>query len=165
MKKLVCSLICSLFLSAGLMAQDFDSAVGLRLGYPSGVTYKKFISETNALEAYGGFRSYAFVNTMSVHAAYQIHKDIEDIDNLQWYYGGGGGLFFVSSDFDGSQTSIGIQGYIGLSYTLEDTPVNFTVDWVPTMILGDGLSSFSNGFSASYYSLGIRYVLGRDSSS
>ena len=159
MKKTIFATLLSVMLCVSMHAQDFDTAVGLRLGFPAGISAKKFISETNALEAYGGFRNFATVRTLSLHAAYQIHKDIDGIDNLQWYYGGGGGVFFWSDDFNGSSTSLGAQGYIGLSYTLEETPINISLDWVPTFLLNGGLGGL-NGFSGGYYSLGVRYILG-----
>lgn len=160
MKKTIFTLALSFILCISMNAQDFDSAVGLRLGFPSGITYKKFISDSNALEFYGGYRGYILARSISLHGAYQIHKDIDEVDGLQWYYGGGAALFLWSDDFNGSSTQIGLQGYIGLSYTLTDTPVNITVDWVPTFSLGNGLGNLNSGFGGGYYSVGVRYVLG-----
>ncbi len=161
MKNLLLTTFCLLLFASSSYSQDYDSAVGLRLGYPLSATYKKFISESNAIEVYGGYRGYTFVRTLSVHGAYQIHKDISDIDNLQYYYGGGAAAFFWSDDFSGSATSFALQGYLGLSYTLEDTPVNITVDWIPTFLINSGLGTFGSGFGGGYGSLGIRYILGR----
>lgn len=161
MKNLLLTSFCLILFATSSYAQDFDSAVGLRLGYPMSVTYKKFISESSAIEAYGGFRSYGgVVNTLSVHGAYQIHKDIDEIDNLQYYYGGGAAAFFWSGTGFNGTTSFAVQGYIGLSYTLEDTPVNVSLDWIPTFLIKDGLGGFGNGFGSGYGSLGVRYVLG-----
>lgn len=160
MKKTIFTIALSFIICISTNAQDFDSAVGLRLGFPAGITYKKFISETNALEFYGGFRGFAFARSISLHGAYQIHKDIDEVDGLQWYYGGGAAAFFWSDDFSGSSTQIGFQGYIGLSYTLTGTPLNLTLDWVPTFSLGSGLSGLNSGFGAGFYSVGARYILG-----
>ena len=47
------TLIITLILGAvtvGAQAQSYKSAIGLRLGDPTGVTFKTFISKTNALE-------------------------------------------------------------------------------------------------------------------
>jgi len=73
-------------------AQNYDSAVGLRLGVPNSISYKKFISESNAIELYGGIRSYFGNSLLSANASYQIHNPIETEDNLQWYYGVGAGI-------------------------------------------------------------------------
>jgi len=151
-------------MTSGIIAQDFDSAVGLRLGYPTSVTYKKFISETNALEAYAGYRSFVGASFVTVSGAYQIHKDIESVDRLQWYYGGGASVYLWSVDFGSGSTSIGLQGYLGLSYTLNNTPVNFSVDWIPTFFI-NGLEGYGRGFGGGYGTLAVRYVLGSDSGS
>lgn len=152
-----------MLLSQVSYSQDFDSAVGLRFGYPLSVTYKTFISETAALEGYVGYRNYAgSVSFFNINAAYQIHQDIEDVDQLQWYYGGGGNIAFWSGDFLDRNTSIGISGYAGLSYTFPDIPLNLSIDWVPTFFI-NGNAGFANGFSAGYGSLAARYVLSSDS--
>ncbi len=162
MKKIVFVLAALFCLSFSAEAQDFKSAVGLRLGYPLSASYKTFLNESAAVEAYVGFRSFSFVGSfLSVSGAYQIHKDIGEVKNLQWYYGGGASVFLWSfkNSFIGneSSTSLGLQGYIGLSYTLEDTPINFSIDWIPTFFLG----GYSSGFGSGYGSLAVRYVLGR----
>lgn len=159
MKKVLFSLISCLFLTTGLMAQDFDSAVGLRLGQPTSVSYKKFISETNALEGYVGFRSFTGASFITASAAYQIHKDIDEVDGLQWYYGAGGSVFLWTLDFGDGTTSFGVQGYIGLSYTFDGTPINLSVDWIPTLFI-NGVSGFGNGFGGGYGTFAVRYVLG-----
>lgn len=166
MKKAIITCICSLVMLSSVQSQDFDSAVGLRLGYPLSVTYKKFVSETNAIEAYAGYRNWIGASFLSLAGGYQIHKDLEidDLDGLQWYYGGGASVYFWTFDFSGgSRTSFGLQGYIGVSYTLEETPINVSIDWIPTLFI-NGADGFGNGFGGGYGSIGVRYVLGRDDS-
>jgi len=145
------------------VAQDFKSAAGLRLGYPWAVSYKTFISESNAIEGYVGYRGWAGYNAISINGAYQIHKDIESIDGLQWYFGGGGGVDFYSyAAFEESNTIFKVSGYLGLQYTFADAPISITADWVPTFGFGDSLFGFStSGFRVGYGGLGVRYVLGR----
>ncbi|MEM6768456.1 MAG: hypothetical protein AAF655_26190 [Bacteroidota bacterium] len=143
-------------------AQVYTTAVGARLGSPISLSVKHFLNESNAVEAYVGTRGWATYRWFHVSGAYQIHKPIESVENLQYYFGGGASVFFWTYDFDFepgqnfSSTSFGIQGYIGLDYTLEESPVNFTLDWVPTIYLGDG---FNTGFAGGFGALGIRYVL------
>jgi len=160
MKNLFLVLIVMLgFLGMG-QAQDYQSAVGVRLGYPLSATYKMFLNETAAVEGYVGFRSRFGFTEIRVNAAYQIHNAIESVDGLKWYYGAGPGLalFSYKSGFVNDSGGIGIalSGYIGLEYTLADTPVSFSADWVPTYILG-GVS----GFGASSGAIAVRYILGR----
>lgn len=146
-----------------MQAQDYKSAAGLRLGYPLALSYKTFISESSALEAYVGYRGFSFYNYISVNGAYQIHKDISAIDGLQWYFGGGAGVQLYSYDgFDEGSTSVTINGYLGLQYTFADTPISVTADWVPGFAIGDGLGGFGgSGFGGGRGGLGVRYVLSR----
>lgn len=147
--------------SVEMQAQDYKSAAGLRLGFPWAASYKTFISETNAVEVYLGYRGRSFFNSVSINGAYQIHKDIASVDGLQWYFGGGAGVQFWSYDFlDESSTLFTASGYLGLQYTFPDTPISVTADWVPTFIFGDGLGGFgSTGFGGGVGGLGVRYVL------
>jgi len=143
-------------------AQDFKSAIGARLGYPISASFKTFLNESNAIEVYAGTRG--FGNSLSsyrwyiVSGAYQIHKPIESVERLQYYFGAGASVLFWSFDFDTSEstTTFGLQGYLGLSYTLENSPVNFSVDWIPTFFV----NGFGNGFGAGYGSLAVRYTFG-----
>ena len=143
-------------------AQDYKSAVGLRFGYPLSLSYKTFLNETSALEGYVGFRGYGSFRWISLNGAYQIHKDIDSVDGLQWYYGGGAGVQFWSYDFiEESSTTFSVSGYLGLQYTFVDAPVSLTVDWVPTFFLGDNFGAGFNSFGAGYGALAARYTLGR----
>lgn len=143
-------------------SQDFKSAAGLRLGVPTSISYKMFLNETNAIEGYLGYRNYFGLGWLSVNAAYQIHKDLDvgDLDGLQWYYGFGGGINRWSSSYSsGAATFISLSGYIGLSYTFEELPINLSVDWVPSVFVGGGIGTLG-GFGGGYGALSARYVLG-----
>lgn len=160
--------------SASLDAQNLQSAVGARLGYPVSLSYKTFLGESDdALEFTLGtrgrnFRTYSY-RWITASGAYLKHKDlslkgIDDMDGLQWYYGFGAAAYFWSYkdndpffDFDDSASSVsfGVQGYIGIAYTLKEMPVNLTLDWVPTVFV----NGFDSGFGLGYGSLGVRYVI------
>lgn len=131
-------------------AQNYDSAVGLRLGNPNSITYKKFVSESNAIELYGGIRSYSGSTLLNINGAYQIYTAIESVDNLQWYYGAGAGVA-LGNGF----TSVSLSGYIGLDYKFEDIPLAISIDYVPTYFLGSSALNFQGG----YGNLAVRYIL------
>lgn len=157
-----------LLLFAGLSqtatAQDYKSAVGLRLGYPWSVSYKTFLGGSNkAVEVYAGYRGFTGYNWFSVNGAYLVHRDIDSVDGLQWYFGGGAGAQFWGYDVENDFTSgtFSISGYLGLEYTFEDAPIAITADWVPTYFLGSNIGFGFNSFGADYGALGVRYVLGR----
>lgn len=145
-----------------MQAQNYDLAIGTRLGNPLSISAKKFISEPGAIEGYLGFRSNPTYNWFSLSGAYQHHNplEIQSIDGLQWYFGGGATLYFwdfkdIFLEDEYSGASLGIQAYLGLEYNFNDIPVNLTVDWIPTLFF----NSYLSGFGAGYGSLGVRYIL------
>ena len=155
-----------LLVSLSLSAQDVNSAIGVRFGSPLSVSYKQFISDSDAIEVYAGYRSWSSYSFFNVAAAYQRYSNLNlagELAPLNWYYGGGAAVNFWSYDFgpffndeDYSSVSIGLQGYLGLQYAFSGAPIEVTVDWVPTIFIGN---SFVTGFGAGYGSLGVRYVL------
>lgn len=168
------SLLVSLLLLVGgltLSAQDYSSAVGLRLGYPISASYKTFVSETAAIEGYVGFNRPRFqdvgtvsgVGSVSLNLAYQLHNDIAGVEGLQWYIGAGPGVQFVTFDRDfdiDAQVRFSLSGYGGLQYTLSEVPISFTLDWVPTFFIGGDRDFEYRNFDMAYGGVGIRYVLG-----
>ncbi len=163
MKKLffLLAFLGTILFSNAIHAQSYNSAIGLRLGYPVSVTYKKFLTESNALELFAGYRGNTFYNWFSVGAAYQIHKPINGVENLQWYFGGGATALFYSYDSgfdfgDSGSVGIGIFGNLGLDYKFPNTPINLSADWMPTLFVGNG---YLTGFGGGYGALSVRYTL------
>ena len=161
MKKLALlfSLLFVLAISGSLKAQDYKSAIGLRLGYPISASYKFFISEPAAIELYAGFRGYTFYNYINLGAMYQYHFPIESVEGLHWYVGGGASAIIYNYDSgftnEGS-FGIGINGALGLDYKFANAPINLSVDWLPTIYVGSGyLTGFGGGLGA----LSVRYTL------
>ncbi len=166
------ALLCCFFAFTGtqtLSAQQYRMAAGARLGSPLALSFKAFISESSAVEAYVGYRSFgSFVSFTTVNAAYQIHNDLSSVtEGLQWYYGFGGGVQFYNykglfaNDNSLNSTSFSASGYLGLDYKFENAPVNVSVDWSPTYFFGDftdGLG-FGGGFGGVYGAFSVRYVL------
>lgn len=154
--------LCVSFLAlSSTQAQDYSSAVGLRLGRPVSATYKMFINDSgHAIEGIVGFRSYSGSSSINVGAAYQLHNDLSSVaDGLYWYYGGGASIYLWSFDndivgVDQTNLTIGIQGYLGLDYKFSGTPVNISLDWTPGFILTNG-----GGFGGDSGALAVRYVL------
>jgi hypothetical protein len=155
-------LVFGLFAAFNANGQNYNSAIGLRLGSPWAASYKKFLSESNAIEVYAAYRGWTYYSWFSVNGAYQFHRPFPNVENLNWYFGAGAGVFFWNYDnaFVGdnsSSTSIALQGYLGLEYTFADVPISISADWVPSFYL----SGYGNGFGAGYGALGVRYILSR----
>ncbi|GAB3008208.1 hypothetical protein GCM10027284_28320 [Cyclobacterium sediminis] len=146
------ALVLMFSLSNESKAQAYNTGVGLRLGASSGLSVKHFISQDAALEGILHTRWRGLLIT----GLYEVHRDIEDVDGLNWFYGGGAhiGSWNNSSkyDYDGS-TVIGIDGIIGLEYVLEELPLNFSLDFKPAInIINNG------GFWGDEFALSVRYI-------
>lgn len=143
-----------------VQAQDYQSAIGLRLGYPISASYKFFITDPGAIEVYAGFRGYSGYGYFNIGGMYQHHMPISGVDGLNWYVGGGlSALFFnYKSSFiglEGESFGLGINGALGLDYKFADIPLNLSVDWLPTVYVSGYLSGFGGGLGA----LSVRYTL------
>jgi len=160
MKTKIFSAFVAFLLFASLsQAQDYNSAIGLRFGVPTSVSYKKFLSDRGAFEGTVGFRSYSGYSWINIGGYYQLHNDISSVDGLKWYYGAGANIYFWSWDNSfvnpGSSTSFGISGVLGLDYKIQSAPINLSVDWIPTFFL----NGYGNGFAAGYGAFSARYTL------
>ena len=159
MKKLIFSLavvFCSYFAA---QAQDYQSAIGVRLGFPSSLSFKHFISEKGALEGMLGFRSYSGYSWINIGGLYEHHNSFPSAEGLRWYYGGGASVFMYRFDNgflrdDDANVSIGIMGVLGLDYKFTNAPVNLSLDWSPVFVL----NGYNNGFGSDHFSLGARYT-------
>ncbi len=139
MKKLLFSLM--LFVALGLgsevMAQGYNTGIGLRAGSGNGLTVKHFISQNAALEGI----LYTRWNGLIVAGLYEVHNDIREVKNLQWFYGGGAhigtwnagrGNTPWDNNRNRSYTVVGLDLIVGLDYKFEDAPINLSLDWKPT---------------------------------
>jgi len=160
----------SILVSTNVKAQQYGSAVGLRIGYPISLSYKTFIGDQSLLEFTVGSRGFNSgfagigVRQWIFSGAYQIQKplDLGDFQGLDYYYGGGVSvsLWTFNDGFSDNfaTTTFGLQGYLGLSYAFEDVPINITLDWVPSLFIGNG---FVSGLGFGFGSVGVRYVLSK----
>ena len=149
MKALMLTLIC--FCATSLSAQRYTSSLGLRGGSP-GVTYlnAKYRINQQAYElGIGG-------NTGSVwvHGNAYYQNELNDI--LDYYYGFGANVGLGNmSKFETNYSGIGLgaSAVIGLEHTLEDFPLNVSIDLGPSLYV---LPRLQFGFA---WALSVRYVL------
>lgn len=152
MRKLLLGLVFSFLFAITGFAQEYNSAAGARFGLPLSASYKTFLSEHHAAEGIAGIYSNFGVDYFTVGAAYHIHNDIENeaFRNLTWFYGPGAAIFL------GDVNYIGAQFYIGVSLTLDEVPLNLSIDWVPTFEF-----TSQSRLGAGYGALAARYILNR----
>ena len=111
---------------------DYTAALGGRFGTLFGVSGKVFLTENVGLEAHFGSRRRGF--EMGMLGLW--HRDIGWQGDFNWYFGGGAHLGF--SEYDNSlevnqrtQSTFGLDGVVGLEYTLRSIPLNLAIDYKP----------------------------------
>lgn len=163
MKKLIFTLAVILcFVFAAQAQSSYKTAIGLRLGYPAAISLKHFLNEKGAVEAFVGFRGYLFARAINLGAMYQHHTAIAEVEGLKWYVGGGAAawIWTYDNDFvrgkDYNNLNLALMGCLGLDYKFVDLPINLSVDWVPTLVVGE--SGYGSGFGFGYGALSGRYT-------
>ncbi|THH39480.1 hypothetical protein [Neolewinella litorea] len=152
-------LLLPVFLLVALTAdaqKSFRSAVGVRVGAPSAVSYKAYFNERHAAEVYVGYRGYDVSRYISVNAAYLSHQQIESLRGLNYYYGAGPGIRRWSYDHsETGATVVTASAYLGLEYNFENVPVSVSADWVPTYFFGRNGNRGSFGYDLG--GIAVRY--------
>lgn len=154
MKKIILpSLIAGILLVSALSAkaQQYNNAFGVRLGDSYGITFKTFLQSDRALDIILNLRNRNDVSYVRLTGLYEVHTPINDVPGLQWYYGGGGtigNLKYKDSMRDNS-LYLSVDGVLGLDYTLEGTPLNFSLDWKPAIVLNPRTDFDAAGIGAS----------------
>jgi len=153
MKRTLTVILVLAALATGVQAQSYKSAIGLRGGDPSGITFKTFLNSTNALEliAGTGYWGHNFVIT----GFYEWQYPTDWTPNLDWFIGPGAHLGFWNDyykDDYGTGILIGVDGIIGLEYTLDDIPLNLGLGVGPSFQLtsGPGWGHWNGGFYVRY---------------
>jgi hypothetical protein len=148
MKKAILFSILFTLVVISTKAQDYKTAVGIRLGPNSaaispGFTIKHFLNDRSAVEAIIGIS-----NGIGICGLYEWHHTIEAVSNLNWFVGAGGYVAFrYNSSF------IGGAGIAGLDYKFENIPLNVSLDWKPELNLISAVR-----FEGSGIGLSVRYT-------
>jgi len=136
MKKLLLT-ISILFISIATHAQDGVQTAGIRFGYSSGLTYKKFVSDNQAFE----FLLTARDRGLQITGLYEIHEQIfiAGLDNFFLYYGVGGhiGVDRSSLRFERNgavrrtRPTLGVDAIAGLEYRIKEAPFVASIEIKP----------------------------------
>jgi hypothetical protein len=161
MKKIILTLALVVSFAAAASAQAEGQSIGLRLGYPTELSYQKALNKSNRLELGLGFRSYGYgINSnysqFSLSGTYQWVWDLSSLaDGFNWYAGVGAAVGYYSYsylNYNYSALPVSILGQIGIEYNFA-IPIRLSLDYRPAFQLnGNG-----NGFVGDGIALGIRY--------
>lgn len=149
--------ISSTVLSQNLRPQQYRTAIGLKGMWSSTndgagfIGVKHFFNSPHAIDAHLGFgRDFIWLQTNYNH-------NFRITNALDWYAGGGVDLGYWNRsylrernlDYQGIWT--GVNGLVGLEYTIPHLPVNFALDVGPTLRLAPEIKWGVNiGFAMRY---------------
>lgn len=144
-----------LFCSAQLNAQDYKTALGLRLSsrgpaVNNSVSLKHFLNPKLAIEGLFTFDSKA-----AIGALLEVHNDMST-DGLKWFYGAGAYLGFDSDKTHADRALMGAQGIVGLDYKFPNLPLNLSLDWKPELNIIDNIN-----FEPAAVGFTIRFTFGK----
>ncbi|WP_423129734.1 hypothetical protein [Gaoshiqia sp. Z1-71] len=155
MRKLIVVTIISFFAIFSASAQDYNTGIGLRGGFFSGLTVKHFLNQSHAFEGLLSSRWHG----LEITGLYEIHRQAFNAPRLNWYYGFGAHLGFYDGDrssrFDDGDNYvvIGADGILGIEYNFAEIPINLGLDWKPVInLVGD------TGFWGDGAAISIRYI-------
>jgi hypothetical protein len=155
MKKITTTCLIVFCLASISYAQDYNTGIGLRVGFNQGLTVKHFIGSKSALEGIlsSGWRG------VQITGLYEIHNQFFNVEKLNWYFGFGALIGFWNGDhaywgeYGESYTVIGVDGILGMEYNFSEVPINIGLDWKPAF----NFIGYS-GFRADGGALSIRYI-------
>jgi hypothetical protein len=120
---------------AHVQAQEYDLALGLRAGSATGLTLKRFITSSAALEGMILYRQ------GGARAIGMIEAHIPVSDGLSLMIGGGGHAGFTSSQFEEARynrLAAGVDFILGAEYVFSRSPIAVSFDIMPAIELIDG---------------------------
>lgn len=141
-------------ISSESIAQDYRTALGLRLGSSTGISVKHFIRSGTAIE---GLLTTRWDGAMITGLYEGVGVAFRE-PNLAWYFGGGAHIGFWNSkpywrDQYDSHSVFGLDLILGMEYTFDEVPLNLAFDWKPAInIIG------YQGFWADEFALSIRFA-------
>jgi hypothetical protein len=143
MSKLLVILAIALFGTMAQAQQSGQTGLGFMLGNPTGVTAKKWLSDTQAIDAVAGF-SFGKHTNFSLHSDYLWHsKDAlyyQDETPLDLYYGLGGSI------------QLGLRLPIGVSRTISESKADMFGEIAPIFDFVDAKRiEIHLAFGARYY--------------
>ena len=135
MKRVVLAAILALFVVDRVNAQDYDWALGVRLGdNMSGFSAKKSITTSSKIE---GVIAFPYSQGINIMGLYQKYMPVID-NGFHFYYGFGahiGNERYRKHGECHSGASLGADGVVGLEYKLFEVPLAFSIDYKPALNL------------------------------
>jgi len=144
----ILTLVGALFFCASTVAQGRGFGLGIILGEPTGISFKKWSTSTTAI---GGALAWSFdkKKVFHLHIDYLVHKfHILQVQRgkLAPYYGIGGRIKIALQE-----TRVGVRIPLGINYTFERLPLDIFLEFAPLLDLVPSTNFELDG------AIGIRY--------
>ncbi len=144
--------LATILLSINLFSQNYNRAIGFRLGSSIGISYKQFLAQDRAVETIFDLDIIGR-NSMKVKAAcfYQYHFDVK-VDGLSVYAGPGASAGVLLQGDYKNNFAMSIDGIGGIEYKFNNVPVVLAFDWNPKFQFVT-----ETGFKPGNFGLTVRY--------
>ena len=152
-KKLFLTLFSVTVLTFTLSAQHYNTSLGVRLGYDSGLALKYFVTPENAAE----FILSVSPRYFQLVGMYEYQQPVPGSSDLSWMVGVGGHVGGIHHDKDEHKSNLllGVDLMAGLEYGIPRTPYTVAFDWKPSF-------NFTNSYNDYWFhgfALSLRYTL------
>jgi len=151
-KTLLCGLtfvlLILVFFPQSARSQEKGWGLGIILGEPTGVSFKKWLNKDHAIDAAAAW-SFGNEDAFHLHADYLFHnRNLINIDGnrIPFYYGVGGRLKFQD------QSRFGIRFPVGITFFIREAPIDLFFELVPILDLAPSTDFDLNAaIGARYY--------------
>lgn len=154
LKKLLFAALLMAAFTTSIHAQGYNTALGLRLGYDSGLTLKHFFRPASAGEFILAASSHHFALT----GLYEYQQPIPGAPGLDWFVGIGAHIGSYNDHHhhhhhhdDGFLLGADLIG--GIEYLFPRAPFNISLDWKPSINFINDNDYWYSGFA-----LSLRYT-------
>lgn len=148
MKKLLLTLL--LVVTTSTFSQDKGFGLGVILGEPTGISFKGWTSENNAIDGGVAWSFTHRTTALHLHADYLWHlfDVIKSEENIPMYYGVGGRVKLGNND----NNRLGVRGVVGINYLMRKVPLDFFIEIAPILDLIQSTEfSINGGIGARYF--------------
>ena len=154
LKKLLLATLLFATFTSTLTAQEYETAIGIRLGYDNGISGRHFFMPFHAVEGIVSFSP----NSFKITGLYQFQQIFLEFDNLDWYVGAGmhiGSLTRSRQQALGANHAflLGFDLIAGVEYAFPTLPFALSLDWKPSFSITQRTNDWFYGFG-----LTLRYT-------
>ena len=160
LKNLLFTILLIVAFSTKLSAQEYNFALGLRLGYDIGFTARYFFMPDNAVEGILSFSP----NDFRITGLYQFQQPFLAVDNLDWFVGAGAHIGSLTREYQRRNNLdhaflFGANLVGGIEYVFPTAPFSATLDWKPSFTFTNATNTGRHWFVS--FALSVRYTFGR----